>query len=339
MNQELSEKAIKFYESKRLPNTATGYERYVACGGGDCYFVNSDYIPENGESVFCIKTENGITVCQAHSHSEQATTTTKNKENSSKYTIEPTRELNWRVTDIESGASITFREGLFSETAAVDDPSKLKATTNLTDIRDWVKEEYPILYSCNIWARIRAIKQLNVERYWQLMAVALKRRPLRSTLMAHRFAIKVLEHVEDYLWSNEKRKLILNKTEQQKLLSILEDLSNEEAKEVANIIKAYWLSDHTLIRWTEWLFWWPSFVPISSKAYLVEEANDHYRPYMILTLVSIKTKKRAYWMMPKTFYEELCEEYFTDGLQDEYLYALPNHGCWIGEDEEGNDKL
>lgn len=67
MNQlKLSAVAQAYYESLRALSLVQGWDKYVVTDGHNCMFVNSDYEPQEGESVFFLTTRNRKTSCKLY---------------------------------------------------------------------------------------------------------------------------------------------------------------------------------------------------------------------------------------------------------------------------------
>ncbi len=174
-----------------------------------------------------------------------------------------------KVEDLETGFTITFRDGLFNETQRVTTPDNLTeeqiqhAATTMREIGDWLGANYPERCTCHAAARCAAIWTLSNEHYWLAMADA-----LNGTLIDWGdigFAARLFYEMDDYK-DTAAADQWLNEAEKCNLLGSLSLISDEEAKEVIDIIYNFWhTEDADIQEWARDVLWWPAWCPDELK--------------------------------------------------------------------------
>lgn len=97
-----------------------------------------------------------------------------------RFTLTPSANSMWTVSDKETGFSITFREGMFNETQEVKNPDKLPQGVDLaawsaramSAIGDYMAQEHPFIATCDIYARRSALWTLSHESWWVTLVAA-----------------------------------------------------------------------------------------------------------------------------------------------------------------------
>ena len=100
-----------------------------------------------------------------------------------RFTLTPSANSMWTVSDKETGFSISFREGLFNETQEIHKPKQLPpipegmepalwAAKAMSAIGDYMAKEHPNIAMCDIESRRMVIWMLTNEKYWITMAAA-----------------------------------------------------------------------------------------------------------------------------------------------------------------------
>lgn len=262
---QLSEVAQKYYLSLK-GNIVQGWEKYVLTNGSTSMFVKSDYEPKQGEAVFFLQMRQREVMCQLHRDGSEAL---------DRYIIQPKQNLLWEVTDTETHVSVTFREALFEEGYNVSTPPNAPADIItrtepiVREISEWLKQNHPYLYSCDIEARCSIIASfnecdgINSEDYWKTFAAALNGVMITGDEgIDIRFLIQ--SELEDFLaeqnpFNVEKDEMIgwFHVYTEEDCLDF--NRTPEECWEIVNIIQSYWFSNRDVNQWARDITWWPTF--------------------------------------------------------------------------------
>ena len=178
--------------------------------------------------------------------------------------------LTWIVSDAENGIDIEFREGLFNETQVVKTSRNLngdtmKLATIMREIGDWMAETYSVLAVCNWKCRLSAIRKLDNENYWLIMAAATQ--DLLETGEEQCFSSNRL-NTEVCDWLEQVKSVDLTKDEEANLKSVLATLTDEEACEVFHVLHLYWFfhsDDYEMFQWAIDVTCWPAWLPNELK--------------------------------------------------------------------------
>lgn len=183
-----------------------------------------------------------------------------------RYTITRTKNCMCTVTDTTTGFAVTFLEGLFNDTQDVTTPDNLNeeqikaAPTIMRELGDWVAQNCPDLAQCNPGARFRAICMLDVERYWLALADALN--GLIIDAPADECNNVLFDEIDDYIRLHNG--IGLNESEATNMLGSISLLSDDETKDVLQIVRAYWHHFADTVNAADWaseLLWWPALCP------------------------------------------------------------------------------
>lgn len=271
---EMSNMAVRYYDSLKKKGLPQGWEKYVATNGQSCIFVKSDYEPKENEAVFYLQTRNFQTLCQLYKRGDDLpdADAAEGDEPGPRFTIEAMdEELKWKVTDNDHNITMVFQEGLANQTQKVTTPKNL-SQDDILNVPKWMREmgDWIGLYCtdealCDVEVRSYVIATLDKEGYWITLAAALNGTITSDTTEESSIHQNVLLYaeIEDYMldcnvpWLDEE--------EQKQLLSILDNFDENEANEVCRIIRAYWESNRNPNEWVHQLLWWPSFVPAALK--------------------------------------------------------------------------
>ena len=187
-----------------------------------------------------------------------------------RFTLTPSTNSMWTVSDSESGFSIRFREGLFNETQEVIKPEKFNipegvepavwAAKAMSAIGDYMAQEHKYLAMCDIEIRRMAIWMLSNEKYWITMAAACN--SLLIDFDGNEGQYLSIE-ISDYLELSGENPAGLTESERCNLLGSLSMLDDDMANEVFNILLTFWheYTDHNIgiDVWARDLLWWPAW--------------------------------------------------------------------------------
>lgn len=180
-----------------------------------------------------------------------------------RYTLLRGQNLFWTCRDNESGLEISFLEGMFNDTQRINADnlhgieSPLQVPRLLTGMADWLAENYRCLVECNEDARAFAIRHLNVEAYWILMADLLNGHVLTDS--DNNTALRaVMEDADESIY--EKYEL-----DPDTAIEVVSYLSADEAHEVFRIVDTFWRMQEEFSidarAWARDVTWWPAFIP------------------------------------------------------------------------------
>lgn len=199
--------------------------------------------------------------------------------NNERFKLTAQANMKWMVSDMETGFSITFTEGLFNETQEVTNPDTMPegvelaawAAKAMSSIGDWMMENHSDIAICNIEARRSAIWTLSNEKYWITMAAA-----CNSLLIDFddNQAEYLYTEVEDFLNISGENPAHLTEAESTNLLGSLSMLDDAEAEEVFTILLAFW-HEHYEAQTDTWtwacnVLWWPAW----ANNIVTEEEED-----------------------------------------------------------------
>lgn len=181
------------------------------------------------------------------------------------------KEMMWTVKDNKTGASISFREGLFNESQTVTLPEHMSPAemmtvhTTMREIGDWVAQNYVEVALCDWQARRTAIWKLANANYWLTMAAA-----TNSLLLYDKdkpnAAMMLYAEVSDYLELTTTQEI--TDAEEENLKGVLTELTNAEAWEVFRILHVFWnnrTEQDDMMQWAMDVTWWPVWLPEKLK--------------------------------------------------------------------------
>lgn len=188
-----------------------------------------------------------------------------------RFTLTPSANSMWTVSDKETGFSITFREGLFNETQEVHKPEQLPTIPEgmepavwgakaMSAIGDFMALEHPHIAMCDIESRRMAIWMLSNEKYWITMAAACN--SLLIDFDGNEGQYLMIE-ISDYLELSGENPAGLTDNERVNLLGSLSMLDDDMANEVFNILLTFWHeytdANVSIDTWARDLLWWPAW--------------------------------------------------------------------------------
>lgn len=261
----LSEVAQKYYLSLK-GTTVQGWEKYVLTNGLTSMFVKSDYEPKQGEAVFFLQMRQGEVMCQLHKEGPAL----------DRFFLKYEGNMMWRVSERDSGISISFREGLLNETQKVEHPNDMpqsvitRLPTIMKDFGQWMYDNHRWVAICsNKEARISVIHKLDNEDWWKTMVAAMNGYMYQENIVDPLFALGC--EVTDFL--EEFNPFDINPIELIDWLGIdditldeeddenpVDRLSSAEALEAIHIIQNFWESNSDVGTWARDLLWWPTWV-------------------------------------------------------------------------------
>lgn len=262
---KLSEVARGYYDRLRAKSCPNGWEKYVCTNGKTTCFVGAAYTPRAGEAVFYCVIRNREVMCQLHKVGEE--NEQEHLENALRFEVKAIPNLMWEITDTLHRVSIKWREGLFNETQKTLLPENMshddvmRVPTWMREVGDYLSINHPEKVFANIEARTQAIHVIDKENWWIAIAAALNGITIAAN--DNEYADFLLAEVGDYLENYDHP--IVGEDETELLMEQLESLSDDEAKEVARIIDAYWSSNRNPFEWARDILWWPAFVEKDNK--------------------------------------------------------------------------
>lgn len=189
--------------------------------------------------------------------------------------------LMWTVSDVASGVSIEFREGLFNETHNVRVPDSMqgcdamKLAKIMCEIGDWMAENHADVAVCADWrARCSVVRKLSNDNYWLAMAAATYSL-LVTDQDADNAACMLCAEVCD--WLDDMKTVDLTAAEGENLKGVLSELTDSEAWEVFRIVHVFWTyhkADCDIHQWALDVTWWPAWLPDSLKMADESEEDD-----------------------------------------------------------------
>lgn len=203
--------------------------------------------------------------------------------NKERFTLTPSENSMWTVSDAETGFSIKFREGLFNETQQVINPDTMPdvpdlatwAAKAMSSIGDYMATEHPFLATCDIYARRSALWMLSHESWWVTIAAA-----CNSLVVGEDdgdLATQLFMELDDFFNISHENPADLEDNEKSNLLGAVSLLDEDEALEVFRIIRTFWHEYYDAgadtEKWARDLTWWPCWAnPIINT--LEEEAEN-----------------------------------------------------------------
>ncbi len=181
----------------------------------------------------------------------------------------------WRAEDAENNIVMTFREGLVNDTQDVKTPSYtsrdevMRVPTLLSEMGDWLAVNHPMILRCNPAARCNAIELLGKEDFWVVLADALQ---TAETICTAQYLAMELT---DYL--RETPCELLSYDDKQTMIATIGGMSDDEATEVARIIRAYWqyrYDSQPIDEWARDVLWWAAFCPMELREGNMEVDDD-----------------------------------------------------------------
>lgn len=198
-----------------------------------------------------------------------------------RFSLKASANLMWTVSDVESGVSIEFREGLFNETQKVSVPDNLqgsdamKLASIMREIGDWMGENHPEVALCEDWQdRRSAIWKLSNEKYWLAMAAATNSLLLADVDSGH---ASFMLYAEVCDWLEMEKTVNLTEAEEENLKGVLSEMTDSEAWEVFCILHVFWnyrTEDCDMYQWAMDVTWWPAWLPDSLK--MADESEEDY---------------------------------------------------------------
>lgn len=184
-----------------------------------------------------------------------------------RFTLTPKENLQWVVTDHETGITVEFMEGLFNETQKVNHSfdvnaeTATKAATAMREIGEYMKLNHREVAMCYPPSRRYVLCLLANEKYWLAMADA-----LNSTIIDwsdEEAAEFLFSEMDDYITMNNS--VGLTEQEASLLRGSLSFLDDIEAMEVVDMVFTFWKykSDGSITEWARDLLWWPALCPQS----------------------------------------------------------------------------
>lgn len=186
-----------------------------------------------------------------------------------RFTLTPSANSMWTVSDKETGFSITFREGMFNETQEVKNPDILPQVEDLASwaaramsaIGDYMAQEHPYVASCDIYARRSALWKLSHESWWVTIAAAFN--SLMISEDDEDLATQLFMELDDFFNLSHENPASLHDNEKSNLLGAVSLLDEDEAQEVFRIIHTFWHeyydASHDTEKWARDLLWWPAW--------------------------------------------------------------------------------
>lgn len=202
-----------------------------------------------------------------------------------KFTLTPSANSMWTVSDKETGFSITFREGMFNETQEVKNPDTMPQVEDLaswaaramSSIGDYMAQEHPYVASCDIYARRSALWMLSHESWWVTIAAACN--SLMISEDDEDLATQLFMELDDFFNLSHENPADLQENEKSNLLGAVSLLDEDEALEVFRIIHTFWHeyydADHDTEKWARDLLWWPAWANTVIDKLEAEEDGDN----------------------------------------------------------------
>lgn len=202
-----------------------------------------------------------------------------------RFTLTPSTNSMWTVSDSETGFAITFREGLFNETQEVKNPDTLPQVEDLASwaaramsaIGDYMAQEHPHVASCDIYARRSALWMLSHESWWVTIAAACN--SLMISEDDEDLATQLFMELDDFFNLSHENPANLQENEKSNLLGAISLLDEDEALEVFRIIHTFWHeyydADHDTETWARDLLWWPAWANTVIDKLEAEEDGDN----------------------------------------------------------------
>lgn len=202
-----------------------------------------------------------------------------------RFTLTPSANSMWTVSDKETGFSITFREGMFNETQEVKNPDTLPQVEDLASwaaramstIGDYMAQEHPYVASCDIYARRSALWMLSHESWWVTIAAACN--SLMISEDDEDLATQLFMELDDFFNLSHENPANLQENEKSNLLGAISLLDKDEALEVFRIIHTFWHeyydADHDTEKWARDLLWWPAWANTVIDKLEAEEDGDN----------------------------------------------------------------
>ena len=202
-----------------------------------------------------------------------------------RFTLTPSANSMWTVSDKETGFSITFREGMFNETQEVKNPDTMPQVEDLaswaaramSSIGDYMAQEHPYVASCDIYARRSALWMLSHESWWVTLVAAYD-----SLLIDEEegdLANQLFLGLDDFFNSSHENPANLEDNEKGNLMGAVSLLDEDEALEVFRIIHTFWHeyydADHDTEKWARDLLWWPAWANTVIDKLEAEEDGDN----------------------------------------------------------------
>lgn len=202
-----------------------------------------------------------------------------------RFTLTPSTNSMWTVSDSETGFAITFREGLFNETQEVKNPETLPQVEDLASwaaramsaIGDYMAQEHPYVSSCDIYARRSALWMLSHESWWVTIVAACN--SLMISEDDEDLATQLFMELDDFFNLSHENPADLQENEKSNLLGAISLLDEDEALEVFRIIHTFWheYTDHNISidTWARDLLWWPAWANTVIDKLEAEEDGDN----------------------------------------------------------------
>lgn len=202
-----------------------------------------------------------------------------------RFTLTPSDNSMWTVSDKETGFSITFREGMFNETQEVKNTDTLPQVEDLaswaaramSSIGDYMAQEHPYVASCDIYARRSALWMLSHESWWVTIAAACN--SLMISEDDEDLSTQLFMELDDFFNLSHENPADLQENEKSNLLGAVSLLDEDEALEVFRIIHTFWHeyydADHDTEKWARDLLWWPAWANTVIDKLEAEEYGDN----------------------------------------------------------------
>lgn len=202
-----------------------------------------------------------------------------------RFSLTPSANSMWTVSDKETGFSITFREGMFNETQEVKNPDKFPegvelaswAARAMSAIGDYMATEHPFVATCDKLARRSALWMLSHESWWVTLVAAYD-----SLLIDEEegdLANQLFLGLDDFFNSSHENPANLEDNEKGNLMGAVSLLDEDEVVEVFHIIHTYWYEYYDdgfdTEKWARDLLWWPAWANTVIDKLEAEEDGDN----------------------------------------------------------------